>query len=239
MMHFYRPLAPIAAMTFDLDDTLYDNREVIQRTQLESVRFLQALHPALSAVQSSDLQRIREALREQEPEIYHDVTEWRRRAVEQLLCESGLDAATASSGAAQAMANFAHWRSQITPSQETHDTLRALSQRWPLVAITNGNADPSRFGLDRYFRFILRAGPDGRAKPFGDMYHRAAQALGVAPGQILHVGDDLTTDVAGAVRNGLQACWINQHAGNLMKIDDARLLPHVEISRLALLTTLL
>ncbi|MGL9719643.1 HAD hydrolase-like protein [Symbiopectobacterium sp.] len=164
-MHFYRPLAPIAAMTFDLDDTLYDNREVIQRTQLESVRFLQDFHPALSAVQSSDLQRIREALREQEPEIYHDVTEWRRRAVAQLLLEAGLDAATAS--------------------------------------------------------------------------HGAAQALGVAPGQILHVGDDLTTDVAGAVRNGLQACWINLHEGNLMKIDDARLLPHVEISRLALLTTLL
>lgn len=130
MMHFYRPLAPIAAMTFDLDDTLYDNREVIQRTQLESVRFLQDFHPALSAVQASDLQRIREALREQEPEIYHDVTEWRRRAVAQLLLEAGLDAAKASHGAAQAMAHFAYWRSQITPTQETHDTLYALSQRW-------------------------------------------------------------------------------------------------------------
>lgn len=75
MMHFYRPLAPIAAMTFDLDDTLYDNREVIQRTQLESMHFLQDFHPALSAVQASDLQRIREALREQEPEIYNDITE--------------------------------------------------------------------------------------------------------------------------------------------------------------------
>ena len=28
-MHFYRPLRPIAAMTFDLDDTLYDNYPVI------------------------------------------------------------------------------------------------------------------------------------------------------------------------------------------------------------------
>lgn len=30
-MHFYRPLAPIKAMTFDLDDTLYDNHPVIEK----------------------------------------------------------------------------------------------------------------------------------------------------------------------------------------------------------------
>lgn len=238
-MHFYRPLAPIAAMTFDLDDTLYDNRDVIRRTEAESVRFLQRLHPALSRMESADFQRLRAELREQEPEIYHDVTEWRRRTVEHTLCRVGLNPTAARHGAQQAMEHFAHWRSQIVPTQETHEVLQALSERWPLVAITNGNADPTRFGLDRYFRFILRAGPDGRAKPFSDMYHLTAEKLGVAPGQILHVGDDLTTDVAGAVRSGLQACWMNEREGNLMHIADARLLPHVEISRLASLTTLL
>ncbi|MGP1084095.1 5-amino-6-(5-phospho-D-ribitylamino)uracil phosphatase YigB, partial [Serratia sp. CY58181] len=29
-MQFYRPLRPLAALTFDLDDTLYDNRPVIR-----------------------------------------------------------------------------------------------------------------------------------------------------------------------------------------------------------------
>ncbi len=71
------------------------------------------------------------------------------------------------------------------------------------------------------------------------MYHLAAERLGIAPQHILHVGDDLTTDVAGALRAGLQACWINLRDGNLMKIDDARLLPHVEIHQLASLTSLL
>lgn len=238
-MHFYRPLAPIAAITFDLDDTLYDNRDVIRRTEAESVRFLQAFHPALSRMDAVDFQRLRAELRAQEPDIYHDVTEWRRRAVEQAMRNVGISPADAQRGAQQAMENFAHWRSQIVPTPETHAVLQALSERWPLVAITNGNADPTRFGLDRYFRFILRAGPDGRAKPFSDMYHLTAEKLKVAPGQILHVGDDLTTDVAGAVKSGLQACWINLHDGNLMHIEDARLLPHVEISRLASLTTLL
>ncbi|HAB23223.1 MAG TPA: 5-amino-6-(5-phospho-D-ribitylamino)uracil phosphatase YigB, partial [Pantoea sp.] len=54
-----------------------------------------------------------------------------------------------------------------------------------------------------------------------------------------HVAAVATTDVAGALRCGLQACWINLRGGNLMQVADARLVPHVEISRLASLTSLL
>lgn len=38
-LHFYRPLKAIAAFTFDLDDTLYDNHPVIMRTERESLAF--------------------------------------------------------------------------------------------------------------------------------------------------------------------------------------------------------
>ncbi|MGB7801888.1 5-amino-6-(5-phospho-D-ribitylamino)uracil phosphatase YigB [Buttiauxella sp.] len=238
-MHFYRPLGTIAALTFDLDDTLYDNRDVILRTERESMSFVQNYHPKLSHLQRPDFLRIRHALRLAEPEIYHDVTEWRRRAVEQAMLDVGLSAEEASAGAQASMENFARWRSQIDVPQETHDTLAALAEKWPLVAITNGNAEPHLFGLDHYFKFVLRAGPHGRSKPFNDMYHLAAEKLNVPLGHILHVGDDLTTDVAGAIRSGLQACWINLCDGDLMQIDDSRLLPHLEISQLASLTALI
>ncbi len=40
------------------------------------------------------------------------------------------------------------------------------------------------------------------------------------------VGDDLTTDVAGAIRCGMQACWIKPPQGaDLMHTADSRLLP--------------
>ncbi|MDU6452627.1 MAG: 5-amino-6-(5-phospho-D-ribitylamino)uracil phosphatase YigB [Enterobacter hormaechei] len=214
-MRFYRPLGQISALTFDLDDTLYDNRPVILRTEQESLAFVQNYHPALKAMQNKDFQQLRQSLRETEPEIYHDVTEWRRRAVE------------------QAMLNA------IDVPQETHDTLAKLAEKWPLVAITNGNAQPELFGLGNYFQFVLRAGPHGRSKPFNDMYHLAAEKLDLPLGEILHVGDDLTTDVAGAIRCGMQACWIKPENADLMTTPDSRLLPHVEISRLASLTTLI
>ncbi|MCL9647993.1 5-amino-6-(5-phospho-D-ribitylamino)uracil phosphatase YigB [Pantoea eucrina] len=238
-MKFYRSLHPVKALTFDLDDTLYDNRPVIRKTAQETHAALQAFHPALREFTPADYQQLRDELLVREPDIYHDVSEWRRRSVELALLNIGLPAADAAAGAGEVMRTFHHWRSQVVMPEETHQTLRWLGERVPLVAITNGNADPEKLGIQHYFQFTLRAGPHGRAKPWQDMYHLAAERLAIAPEAILHVGDDLTTDVAGALRAGLQACWINLNSGNLMQIHDARLLPHVEIHRLASLTSLL
>ncbi len=131
---------------------------------------MQNYHPALRSFQNEDLQRLRQAVREAEPEIYHDVTRWRFRSIEQAMLDAGLSAEEASAGAHAAMINFAKWRSRIDVPQQTHDTLKQLAKKWPLVAITNGNAQPELFGPGDYFEFVLRAGPHGRSKPFSDMY---------------------------------------------------------------------
>lgn len=238
-LHFYRPLKAIAAFTFDLDDTLYDNHPVIMRTERESLAFLQQTFEPLREWQSADWQRLRAELRAKDPEICHDVTVWRWQAVYLALTRGGFSEAQASAGADSAMENFAHWRSQITVPESTHTTLRALAEKVPLAAITNGNADPTLFGLADYFAFILRSGPDGRSKPHDDMYRTAQQRLNVPMTHILHVGDDLTTDVAGAIRSGMQACWINDRERSLTTASDSRLLPHIEISRLDSLTALI
>lgn len=238
-MRFYRPLAPVAALTFDLDDTLYDNQPVIDRTLEESLAFVRHYHPALSQFDDRQLQQWRQQLLQSEPEIYHDVTQWRHRALELAMRNAGLSATQAALGATAAMAHFASWRSRIAVPPATHQTLAALAKKWPLAAITNGNAQPEKCGLAGYFQFVLRAGPDGRSKPFGDMFYLAAQRLGVPRNQILHVGDDLTTDVAGAIRNGLQACWIKPHGADLCHAPDSRLLPHCEISQLSSLIRML
>ncbi|WP_409075095.1 5-amino-6-(5-phospho-D-ribitylamino)uracil phosphatase YigB [Pantoea sp. C3] len=238
-MKFYRPLRAIKAMTFDLDDTLYDNYPVIRKTTAESHAALQAFHPSLQTFTTEAYQALRDELLLREPDIYHDVSEWRRRSVELAMLNAGIPAEQAFAGAAQVMEVFHQWRSEVKMPEETHQTLKMLAEKVPLVAITNGNAQLEKLGIADYFQFALRAGPDGRAKPWEDMYHLAAKRLNIAPEHILHVGDDLTTDVAGSLRCGMQACWINLRQGNLMHINDARLLPHVEISQLASLTSLL
>lgn len=199
---------------------------------------MQNYHPALRSFQNEDLQRLRQAVREAEPEIYHDVTRWRFRSIEQAMLDAGLSAEEASAGAHAAMINFAKWRSRIDVPQQTHDTLKQLAKKWPLVAITNGNAQPELFGLGDYFEFVLRW-PARALKTVQRYVLLAAEKLNVPIGEILHVGDDLTTDVGGAIRSGMQACWIRPENGDLMQTWDSRLLPHLEISRLASLTSLI
>lgn len=238
-MHFYRPLQALRALTFDLDDTLYDNRPVIARTEYELVRFLQLYHPALRDLEQNDYEQLRRVLRQREPEIYHDVSHWRWRSIELAMRNAGLSEHEARVGADAAMEVVLRWRSQIYVPVETHSTLAALSARWPLVVITNGNASPESCGLAGYFRYILRAGTNGRAKPWQDMYQLAAVLLNVNPQNVLHVGDDLEADVIGAIRYKMQACWLNDRGGNIAAAADARLLPHLEISQIASLTALL
>nr|WP_314267515.1 5-amino-6-(5-phospho-D-ribitylamino)uracil phosphatase YigB [uncultured Moellerella sp.] len=238
-MHFYRPLAPIKAITFDLDDTLYDNHPVIEKTEEEVLKFVREFDPRFSQFTHQDLYVYRDILLDQEPEIFHDVTQWRWRAAKMLLCHYGYNREQATEGADKIMANFAYWRSRISIPDSTHSTLTELMTKLPLVAITNGNADPQVCGLEKYFQFVLKAGPDGRSKPNCDMYCLAASRLNIPAKNILHVGDNLVTDVEGAIRSGMQACWINLDNKTLMDEKESRLLPHIEISNLASLLTLL
>lgn len=79
---------------------------MILRTEQEALAFMQNYHPSLRSFQNVDLQRIRQAVREAEPEIYHDVTCWRHRAIEQAMRDAGLSAQEAIAGANAAMMHF-------------------------------------------------------------------------------------------------------------------------------------
>lgn len=239
MIKIYRPLQTIKAITFDLDDTLYDNVPVMRKTEEQVLAFLQQRYPTLADMTVDDFKDVRLALRDVEPEIYHDVSHWRWRSIEHVLRQHNYSETQAQQGATEAMAVFAEWRSCVDVPQSTYDTLEKLSKHFILAAITNGNANPERFGLSHYFSFILRAGPNGRAKPFEDMFVEASQRLNLPMSQILHVGDHLLTDVAGAVHAGAQACWINDQNRDLMTAKSARVLPHIEISQLESLQALI
>ncbi|EMI5490103.1 5-amino-6-(5-phospho-D-ribitylamino)uracil phosphatase YigB [Providencia stuartii] len=237
-MHFYRPLSPIQAMTFDLDDTLYDNHPVIDKTEEEVLRFVREYDLRFNHFTNDDLYTFRNIVADQEPDICHDITRWRWLSSKMMFCHYGYSREDAQKGADDIMAHFTYWRNQIDVPLETHQILTQLAEKLPLVAITNGNAEPDACGLGQYFQFVLKAGPDGRSKPYCDMYRLAAQKLELEPHAILHVGDNLLTDVEGAIRSGMQACWINSDNRTLMEEKDVRLLPHVEICRLASLLSL-
>ena len=56
------------------------------------------------------------------------------------------------------------------------------------------NVIATRIGFE-HFQLSLRGGEQGRAKPHQDLFHQTAHYFGVKPSEILHIGDNLTTDV--------------------------------------------
>ena len=82
-MRFYKNLAPIRALSFDLDDTLYANPEVIARAELAMQQAIARQLPDFANNTPKYWHQLRWQLAEQHPEIRHDVSQWRLTALEQ------------------------------------------------------------------------------------------------------------------------------------------------------------
>jgi len=98
---------------------------------------------------------------------------------------------------------------------DVHNVLPSLRRRYPIALVTNGASDTQRanlrvLGIERDFEAIVISGEVGVAKPDRSIFDMALRELGVEPENVWHIGDDLTTDVAGANAAGLTAAWLNR-----------------------------
>lgn len=229
-MRFYRRLPTIQAMTFDLDDTLYDNYPVIMRVEREVAAWLKAQYPQCQQLSMGQWHQIKQQLIIDDPALVNDVTLWRWKQIVSGLSLSGYTQAQAKDAADKAMEQVQYWRNLVEVPQQAHDVLSQLAQAMPLIGITNGNVDPDKIGLSRYFCHVYRAGRDGRLKPSPDMFQLAQRKLNIHSRHILHVGDHLRSDVLGAKQSGYSACWLPYADQRLQR---ATTLPDVEISDLS------
>lgn len=198
----------LRALTLDLDDTLWPIVPTIQRAERVLQDWLQRHAPRTAAM--LDLAAMR-ALREQValelPELSHDLSALRREAIRRALASAGDDPALA----AEAFEVFFAERQRVECFDDVKPALERLASRYTLLALTNGNADLVRIGLDAWFRAgNLGAREVGVAKPDARIFHAACARLGCAPHEVLHVGDDAMMDVAGAQASGLHAGWIER-----------------------------
>lgn len=230
---FYRNMPTIQAMTFDLDDTLYDNWPVIRHLDAEITQWIHERHPVTATKPAQWWAQVKQQVLEADPMLAHDVSTWRLQQITQGLVALGYESELALTSAQAAMEQVHYLRNLVTIPDETHRVLAQLAQHIPLVAITNGNVDAEKIGLSQYFTAVFRAGPDGRAKPYGDLFEKAASILPCSRHSILHVGDHPVTDVLGAKQHGFQACWFNDRFDNAKDCRRLTVLPDMEIHTLA------
>lgn len=196
----------IAAISFDLDDTLWPFLPCLVRAEGALMAWLIENAPATASVLHSPaaLRPYRDRAVEGHPHLKHDLSELRRVAIRTLLGDVGEDVRLAEA----AFEVFFAERLRVELYTDVLPGLARLSRRYPLVALTNGNACIHQAGLTSYFKGSLSAGTLGAAKPEAAAFHAAASLLGVEPFQLLHVGDDWALDVEGALNAGAQAAWM-------------------------------
>lgn len=199
--------APIAAITLDLDDTLWPVWPTIERAERRLHEWLAANAAATAAAHDTvSLRRVRNALAIEHPQWAHDLTMIRRESIRRVLGECGDDPALADA----AFEVFFAARQEVVLFDDALAALQRIAARYPVLGLTNGNADVQRVGLAAHFRGCLTAREFGVGKPEPAIFHEACARLGVPAAQVLHVGDDPLVDVAGALRAGLQAAWVRR-----------------------------
>lgn len=221
----YRP----RAITLDLDDTLWPIAPAIAHAERALDDWLRTHAPRTAARWPVPAMReLRDRVARDNPRLSHDFSSQRRLSLAIALEAAGDDPALA----VPAFAAYFEARHRVELYPDVPDALHRIARHVPVAALSNGNAELDRIGLDPHFVFQLSAREHGALKPAPCIFHAACARLGLPPRDVLHVGDDPHMDVAGAVGAGLPACWINRH-GTRWEHPDTR--PHLEFSDLAAL----
>jgi haloacid dehalogenase superfamily, subfamily IA, variant 1 with third motif having Dx(3-4)D or Dx(3-4)E len=201
-------LGKIKAITIDLDDTLWPIWPTIERAEKALNDWLCAHAPMTAALFSNPaaLRDIRTEMSVSRPDLKHDMSALRRESIRLALYRAGEDPLLAD----EAFAAFFSARQCVTLFEDALPALEFLAGRFPMVSLSNGNADVERIGLARFFRASITAREFGVGKPDPRIFHAAAGAVDTMPQEILHIGDDATLDALGALNAGMQAAWLNR-----------------------------
>ena len=200
-------LSKIQAITLDLDDTLWPVWPTIARAEvvLQDWLTLHAPQTARLCADSEFKKRIRAEVNQRQVDKAHDLSFLRHESIRQSLIRAG----DAPYLADEAFEVFFAERQNVTLYDGVEQALARLASRYPLVGLSNGNADVFRTAAGPYFKASVSARQFGVAKPDVRIFHAAAAQLNLSAESVLHLGDDAHTDVMGAMNAGMQTAWIN------------------------------
>jgi len=113
------------------------------------------------------------------------------------------------------------WRRPVPGMIELVDELAAAGVRVAVISNSEGALAAlfDEIGWHGRFAAIADSGALGIEKPKPGIFAWTCEALGVAPGDVVHIGDSRAADVEGALAFGMRAVWFGPAAG---VIDDDR-----------------
>ena len=218
----------VRGVTFDLDDTLWCGRTVIDRASTAFHAFLanatpQVAHNFPPATFDALLMEFQRSI----PEKAHDYTFLRKHTLRYCVEACGArtlhleDDTQLEAFLNAAMRAFLVVRSQPDLFDGVETLFQALAFEITrcggassvMGVITNGNCEMDKLPccFQQYINFVVSAELVGTAKPNPAIFDAAIAAFPAVFNrqQIVHVGDHYKCDVEGAKRAGLRTVWVN------------------------------
>ena len=194
------------AITIDLDDTLWDCHPVIREAESKLWEWLETNYPKISDNYTQEMAAdLRKKVVKDYPKKSHDYKFLRRSVLRTIFLTSGYDQKFAE----DAFDFFDMHRNNVTLFEGAIETLELLSSKFRVIALTNGNADLVKIGINHLFFDVIHAADFGYAKPDIKIFNEAIRRSGVNKKDIYHVGDHPVNDIVGAQKAGLRTIWMN------------------------------
>jgi HAD superfamily hydrolase (TIGR01549 family) len=237
-MIVYKPLSHIRAISFDLDDTLYDNMPYIYEAERRLTQYINDNYPIASNITKTQWKDIRLLSLKEQPKLVNDLGTLRSVIMTKAFILAGMDSDSIPLAVSNCFDYFYYQRSNFVVSKSVRKVLKKLSKRLPIAAITNGNVDCRAIGIEKYFSCIIHASSTFPMKPSRAMFDHVADTLKIPAQNILHVGDDLDKDVKGALDAGFQSAWLAVNRSMNLADEQVSLLPHIQLNELKALSRL-
>ncbi|MGN1392960.1 MAG: HAD-IA family hydrolase [Succinivibrionaceae bacterium] len=235
-MIIYEKIPKVKCISFDLDDTLYDNKGNVERAEDFVFNYIFEHYISQTTVDylKKYYQIIKNDFCNNFPWLLSDVSLCRYFILKHMLEYFSNYNHNLSSIISQELVNlFIKERSVINVSRETLVTLEKLSKKYLLVAITNGNLDIKKTILYEYFSGVFFANINQLCKPHKDMFYIVCKLYNIKPYELCHIGDDPITDVYGAKSFGASVIFQQQY---INKSQSLKIIPNICIDKISELT---
>ena len=195
----------IKLITFDLDDTLWDNVPTIKKAEIDTRKWIEERVGEVEWGDFNDFINLRKELIENDPVIEWDISKLRKEIFKKKLAHVN-PSSLRNKIVEEAFNIFIKKRHEIKLFNGVEEALEILSKKYTLGVLTNGNADIYKFPIGKYFKFSISALEAKNSKPHRAHFDMAIKEIdNVIFNEILHIGDHQINDILFAYNLGIDA----------------------------------